>query len=81
MLTPLSASSKGLAVIQKGLTSIEVQELFDGKGNYDFDYEIKAVRKGHEDYQIIRNPKKISTVEKLKSRNLKSTKILKQKNH
>ena len=53
-VTPLSAQSKGLAVVQKSLEEgIVVQELGDGKGNYEFDYNIMAVRKGYEDYQVI----------------------------
>jgi len=45
MMTPLSASSKGLSVIQKNISGFQVQELLEGKGNYEFDWEIKAVRK------------------------------------
>lgn len=55
VLTPLSGSSKGLAVTQKSATGFEVEELFDGNGNYEFDWEIKAVRKGYEDYRVIRD--------------------------
>ena len=55
MLTPLSADSKGLAVIQKDPTRFEVKELLQGSGNYSFDWEVKAVRKGHEDFQVIRS--------------------------
>lgn len=55
ILTPLSGSSKGLAVINKSGSGFEVVELFDGKGNYEFDWEIKAVRKGYENYRVIRD--------------------------
>lgn len=55
VLTPLSGSSKGLAVIHKSGSGFEVVELFDGKGNYGFDWEVKAVRKGFEDYRVIRD--------------------------
>ena len=44
-LTPLDASSKGLAVISKTEGGFEIKELFDGQGNYEFDWEAKAVRK------------------------------------
>ena len=37
MITPLSAASKGIAVIKKTVTGFEAQELLEGKGNYDFD--------------------------------------------
>lgn len=53
-VTPLSADSKGLAVVEKGLERIVVRELFAGDGSYDFDYTVMAVRKGHEDYKVVR---------------------------
>ena len=49
-LTPLSADSKGLAVIEKTSTGFRVKELYQGQGNYSFDWEVKSVRKGYEDY-------------------------------
>jgi hypothetical protein len=52
-LTPLSANSKGLAVVRKSLDGIEVQELLSGSGQYEFDWEVKAVRKRHENYRVI----------------------------
>jgi hypothetical protein len=52
-LTPLSVKSKGLAIIRKSLDGIEVGELGEGSGNYDFDWETKAVRKGHENFAVI----------------------------
>ncbi|MCI0699290.1 hypothetical protein L0337_45720 [candidate division KSB1 bacterium] len=54
-LTPLDASSKGLAVTAKSASGFEVRELFQGTGNYDFDWEVKSVRKGHENYRVIRS--------------------------
>lgn len=53
-VTPLSAESKGLAITSKRLAGIEVRELAGGTGNYEFDWRIEAVRKGHENYQVIR---------------------------
>ena len=53
-LTPLDASSRGLAVVSKTAEGFKVQELLDGKGNYSFDWEAKAVRKGYEDFKVIR---------------------------
>jgi hypothetical protein len=53
-LTPLSSDSLGLAVTQKSAVEIVVRELHHGVGNYEFDWEIKGIRKGHEDYQVIR---------------------------
>ncbi len=43
-LTPLSADSKGLAVIKKSPAEITVQELANGAGNYSFDWEVKCLR-------------------------------------
>lgn len=54
ILTPLSADSKGLAVTSKQQNHIDVKELMQGKGNYSFDWEVKAIRKGYEDYQPVR---------------------------
>ncbi len=54
-VTPLSADSNGLAVTSKSLDGVVVQELGGGKGNYEFDWEVKCVRQGHEDYQVIRS--------------------------
>jgi hypothetical protein len=53
-LTPLSAASKGLAVVSKSLDGIQVQELNGGTGNYAFDFFVTAVRQGYEDYQVVR---------------------------
>ncbi len=53
-LTPLSPESKGLCVVRKGLDGIEVAELLNGRGNYEFDWEVKAVRKDHRDFRVYR---------------------------
>jgi len=55
MLTPLSAQSKGLAVVEKSTNGFRVVELFEGNGNYDFDWEVKAVRSGYENYRVVRD--------------------------
>ncbi len=57
MLSPLSAESLGLAVIEKTTEGFKVKELYGGTGNYSFDWEVKGVRKGFEDYQVIREKK------------------------
>ena len=54
-LTPNSAESLGLAVVEKTARGIRVKELYKGQGNYSFDWEAKAVRKGYEDYRVIRD--------------------------
>ena len=46
-ITPLSAKSKGIAVIKKGVSGFRVQELLDGQGSYSFDWEVKGIRKDH----------------------------------
>jgi len=57
-LTPLSTTSKGLAVMTKSPGTFTVSELHGGRGAYDFDWEVKAVRIGYEDYQPVR-PKQV----------------------
>jgi hypothetical protein len=53
-VTPLSAESLGLAVVQKSPRSLVIQELHNGTGTYSFDWEVKGVRAGYEDYRVIR---------------------------
>lgn len=54
-LTPHSVDSLGLAVVRKSLDGIEVGELARGRGNYEFDWRVEAVRKGHEEYRVVRS--------------------------
>ncbi len=53
-LTPRSAESRGLAAVRVSLDGIEVVELLNGRGNYEFDWEVKAVRKDHRDFRVYR---------------------------
>ena len=53
-VTPNSATSLGLAVEEKSIERVLVRELSNGKGDYDFDWEAKCVRKGYEDYRVLR---------------------------
>jgi hypothetical protein len=53
MMTPYSIESKGLAIMNKDEKGFEVGELFEGSGNYDFDWEVKAVRKGCEHFEVV----------------------------
>ncbi|MEE9296556.1 MAG: hypothetical protein V3W34_16555 [Phycisphaerae bacterium] len=53
-LTPRSADSLGLASVERTSARIVVKELHHGVGNYEFDWEVKAVRKGFENYQVVR---------------------------
>jgi hypothetical protein len=55
IITPLSADSKGLAVVEKTATGFKVKEMFQGTGDYEFDWEVKCVRKGYEDYKVVRS--------------------------
>lgn len=54
-LTPRDASSEGLAVVDRSLSGFEVAELRSGRGSYAFDWEVKGVRAGYEDYEVIRS--------------------------
>jgi hypothetical protein len=53
-LTPRSAQSRGLAVVDQSTEHFDVRELFDGRGTYEFHWEVKAVRQGHENFEVIR---------------------------
>lgn len=53
-LTPLSAESEGLAIVERTDKGFKVKELHKGKGNYEFDWQVTAVRKGYEDFKAIR---------------------------
>ena len=53
-LTARSVDTYGLAVLESSVDGISVGELQRGKGNFEFDWEVKAVRKGHENYEVIR---------------------------
>jgi hypothetical protein len=44
-VTPLSAASKGLAVVQKETGSFTVSELMSGTGSYAFDWTLTALRR------------------------------------
>jgi hypothetical protein len=63
MTTPNSADSKGMAVVRKTTSGIEVQELGGGQGNYTFDWEVKAVRKGYENFKVVRDRMKGDAVD------------------
>jgi len=52
--TPLSAASTGLAVIEKTTGYFVVKELMNGTGTYEFDWEVKSIRKGFENYEPVR---------------------------
>jgi hypothetical protein len=71
MTTPNSMNSKGLAVFNKTTTGFEVGELSGGTGNYSFDWEVKAVRKGYENFKIVRDKMKGDAVDEPKKRDEK----------
>lgn len=52
--TPGSELSEGLAVKNKANSGFDVIELRRGKGDYVFDWEVKCVRRGHENYEVVR---------------------------
>ena len=55
MLTPKSPDSKGLGYWHGSNAGFDVFELNHGTGDYDFDWEIKCVRAGYQDYEVIRS--------------------------
>ncbi|NND31901.1 MAG: hypothetical protein HKN76_04865 [Saprospiraceae bacterium] len=78
-VTPLSAESMGIAVIQKTATGFKVKELHKGKGNYAFDYQVMCKRKGQEKYEVIRKKVQEPTMEKVGLRPLPDHVIEKMK--
>ena len=59
-LTPRSADSLGLATIHVDAAGIEVRELGNGTGSYEFDYLVHAVRQGLEDRPVYLPKEQIS---------------------
>ncbi|MBS1724862.1 MAG: hypothetical protein JSS66_18120 [Armatimonadetes bacterium] len=53
-LTPRSGDSEGLATVSRSLSGFDVHELRHGQGTYEFDWEVKAVRRGFTDYKVTR---------------------------
>ena len=64
-LTSRSADSLGLAVIERSVDRIVVRELQRGNGTYEFDWRVEAVRKGFEDYKVIRPRLQFDVVDEL----------------
>lgn len=54
LLTPMSLETKGMGVARKSLNGVDVGEIAGGQGNFDFDWEIKAVRSRFKDYKVER---------------------------
>ncbi|MEZ4775246.1 MAG: hypothetical protein R3D00_18825 [Bacteroidia bacterium] len=54
MVTPLSGESRGLAVVHKDATGFDVAELLQGEGGYEFDWEVKCIRRGYENFEVVR---------------------------
>ena len=44
-----------LAVIEKSDNGFKVKELKGGEGNFEFDWEVKCIRKGYENFEVIRD--------------------------
>jgi hypothetical protein len=55
MTTPSSADTYGLAVVEKTADGFRIKELKGGTGNFSIDWEAKAVRKGYENFEVIRD--------------------------
>src|SRR6185295_11335168 len=53
-VTPLSDDCLGIAVTRKSTDAFDVAELLRGQSNSEFDWEVKAVRRGYEDYKVVR---------------------------
>jgi len=62
-LTPLSSESAGLTLEERSPESIVVREMSGGKGTYDFDFLVMAVRCRHENYEVVREKEASSGLE------------------
>ena len=62
MLTPLSADTYGLAVVEKSKDGFRVKELMNGTGNFQFDWEVKSKRKNHENFEPVRQKSELNFV-------------------
>lgn len=54
-VTPTSAGSLGLAVVELTPEALVVQELYSGTGTYDVHWRVDAVRAEHVDYRPVRD--------------------------
>lgn len=80
MITPLSDESKGMAVLKKSSKGFVVKELFNGTGNYEFDWEIKATRKGYENRPLMIEKSNNGIVNEPNSEQLRQREIAGDKN-
>jgi hypothetical protein len=53
IVTPQSLDSRGLACVNRSVDGFDVGELMQGSGEYDFDWEVKAVRRGMRDRPVV----------------------------
>ena len=61
-VTPSEWDTYGVAVVRKTADGFYVKELKGGTGNFDFDWEVKAVRKGQEDYEVFLNKAAVAKI-------------------
>lgn len=54
ILTPHEWDTYGLAVVEKRADGFVVRELKGGTGDFTFDWEVKAVRSGYENFEVVR---------------------------
>lgn len=52
-LTPRSRDSRGLAATEVTLAGVQVDELLQGTGDYEFDYVVTAVRRGFRNFEPV----------------------------
>lgn len=65
-LTPGSAETFGLAVVEKNSEGFRVKELQKGTGNFSFDWEVKAVRQGYESYEVYHKKEELRATHSVK---------------
>ncbi len=53
-LTPRSPRSKGVCASRVTTTEVVIEELHDGRGEYEVDYQVHGIRRGFEKYEAVR---------------------------
>ena len=53
--TPLYSNTYGLTVLEMTRTGFYIEELMNDNGQFAFDFLVKCVRKGYEDFKTVRS--------------------------
>ncbi len=72
LLTPNYSDTYGLAVVEKNENGFKVRELKNGTGNFSFDWEVKGIRRGFENYQVVRTTGAVSAANATSKNSIKA---------